>query len=239
MKSKPIRITPYRPRDNGVYCTTFIDPRNDRRLNRSLGTSDLTDAKQVCVDLERIVNDSQLWSLENESVRSLHPHALKIFFNEVPEPPSPYIPVGPGNILERGHGRRGGGLIRSEKYREAQQKIIDLERERTKLLSKVEGLNEENMRLQRETGTHVSTTIEEAADRFFKDEYKSRAAKTQEQARSAVNSFIAYVGGKTRIAKVKSGDVQGWLDSYRDPRTQAVVTPRSLQRLRAPLRFRN
>lgn len=229
-------ITPYRASGRPGYCTTFFNPRNGKRINRGLGTDDETEAKQICLHIERLVNTPKYWSVKHKILHAFHRKAVQIFFdgkkpanisNKVIIPQSFFYPDnddGPGPA---------GYEIASEELGEERRKNVKLELRLIERERDIEALRHENAELRREANKHVTATLEEVICEWKKTYPSGRNPHTVTEAFSAVDGFSKFNRPTTLIASIKAGEIDKWVAAYRNKSTDAEVSPVTKRRVRA------
>lgn len=235
MKNKPVHrtVNPYPAANRPGYCAMFADPRKrERRRNVSLSTRDLTEAKEICLHLERLINNPGLWDAKNPTLTAIHPRAYSIFFGREQEPPTGEIRISPGNTLVGNKRMLPFSIFRSTEYAKAQQRIAELDNELFGLRREADALRQENFALRRAAGKHVTATLEEAVEEWKRIYPTGRNPHTVREATNATTSFVNAVGHSTPLASVKAGHIDQWLADYKSPKGQEV-TPVTKRRVRA------
>jgi integrase len=238
MKSSPRKsITAYQATGRHGYCTTFVHPCNGKRINRGLGTNDPTEAKQVCLHLERLVNNPKYWSLKHKILHALHPKAVEIFFEgKKPAAISKKVIV-PDSFFYPGTEPDAPGPngyeLDSEELGKERQKNAQLELRVIEQQRDMEALRHENAALRREANKHVTASMQEAVREWKKIYPAGRSAHTVTEASSSVEAFAVFVGHQTLLAAIKGGDIDKWLAAYKNLSTGSDVSPVTKRRVRA------
>ena len=231
-------ISPYLASNRPSYCTTFTHPIKKKRLNRSLGTTDPTEAKEICVHLERIVNNAKLWNIKRRRLHSLHPRAVEIFFDGQKLPPLKSTVAIPGTefaFFDPATGRREhhADTIESDELANALQANVKLQGKFDGMARENESLKSEIASLRRAANKHVTATIDEAVAKWQKLYPTGRSPHTVTEAFASVKSFLEHVRPKTLLGTVKAGHVDAWVNDYRNPKTAAEVSAVTKRRVRA------
>ncbi len=237
MKNKRQTISPYQSAKRPGYCTTFLHPRKQKRLNRSLGTTDLSEAKEICLHLERLCDNPDWWNEEHPAALTLHPKAYELFF-EKSRPKIDGTIAGHEYGIEMIETMPGGqkfswGAIHCEELADARRDNGVLQNRVQQLMHDNELLRRENTDLRRAANKHVTVTLEEAFEQWKKYYPNGRNPHTVTEAKSAVGSFRDFVSPGILLSMIKAGNIDEWLSSYKNAVTGGDVSPVTKRRVRA------
>jgi len=221
--TKHLSVTYYQPQSRKVFCTSYFNPMRAKRENKSLATRDETDAKDICVDIERICNESEWWNLDHPVLHTLNPRAVIIFFGEKPHPISAHVKV-PSRFNKDGS-PWAYKLHRSKELAKAHKKNAELTRKLKGRDEEVEELRKENTILRRKAGVDIKETLEEAVEAWKVGYPEGRKPRTVTDAFASVSSFVEFVGGNKPLVAVKIADIDKWIESYRNRKPKQKGKP--------------
>lgn len=226
-KIKAQSLTPYKQKNRPVYCVMWIDPRTADRRNSSPGTRDETEAKQVCVDLERIFKTPILWdaTATDPRLNEFHPRAIEIFFGFKPEDvkSSLEITIKQTNTTPARKyyaGKKGYGFrqvtVPVEQFDDERRGKIEAEREASSQKQRVLELEKENLRLSRKLNLHCKATLAEAIAKYKEHYPAGHAAITVRHAFSVIDHFASQVGDAKLLGELDHNHIDDWLVEYKN-----------------------
>ncbi|HEY3318948.1 MAG TPA: site-specific integrase [Planctomycetota bacterium] len=216
---KWVKVNPHQPPNRPGWCVIFVHPLSQKTINKGLETRDEGKANDICRDLERLVNHPEFWDPKHPVCSTLEPKAFDIFFGKGVKRPEPLVAIKGGadpaasflslrplfdevqyESKELAEERR----LRAEREKE----IVDLKRANADLLYRAETLH-------RESGKHVTITLGEAVDEWKVSYPKGRSESTVTAATAVLENFVCFVGASKPLVKVRPGDIDGWVETYR------------------------
>jgi len=213
-------ISPYLPPGRHGYYASFAG-REGKRVNASLGTQDLDEARAIC----RHLLDLQSSGLPEgaPSTALYHPRAYRLWFGSERPP----------QFLSEAADPASGFLFDATERAQLLGRITRLEAE----LAEAQGYKAKYLALSSELEARrlhahkQSPTLDEVRDAYFQD--IAHLARGGAGGRTSFDRFRLAIGGATKIADITSGQIQRYIqeaqasaphDVHRGQRERAACT---------------
>jgi hypothetical protein len=79
------RISVCKAHNRPSFNACFVHPQNGKRMNASLRTRDELEAKARGAELEKLVNSSDWWNIDDPAIHTLDSRVVEIFFGRKPK----------------------------------------------------------------------------------------------------------------------------------------------------------
>jgi integrase len=212
-------VNPHRPKNRPGYCVSFPHPQTKKRINRGLDTDCLITAKQICHDIERIINSPDCWNLNSPILCTLLPKSVEIFFEKSFIAPLPQVKIKTGADAVESFAEvfdlfdelvyEPYELLRERELRsEVEHKLQKLERNYQDALL-------DNASLRRAAGKHCVVPLLEAVNAWKKIYPDGRDRHTAVAAFGSVDTFVNFVKPNRLLTSIKAGDIDQWIEQYK------------------------
>ncbi len=238
-------ITPFLRAGRAVYYVSFRHPGTGRQINRSLGTSDEHQARQIALDIERICSNPDAWNVTNPVLLNFPDAAVRAFHGCSARVSPETIPLAP--VLVNSIALAGelpvSVVMDNPAASDDARTIADLRQQVIDRDIVIAHKDEELQGWRRKYNAHVSIQLGRAVA-AWKSSYYDRADDTTEDVFSRVDEFAAFTGPALKLGEVQGSHIDAWLSVYRMPRDSGrkdkegnvvmlpALEPRSLRRRR-------